>query len=275
MKKILIPIDFSKHSKGALTYALNLNQVLKAELIVFHTTHFPDEDNDKTETVLFHQKLTDKCKVFISTAIKESGLTIKPETIKHIIREGHFVVEDVLAHYAKSKFDMIIMGTHGAGGADKAFLGSSASRMLSSSPVPVLVIPPGLKFVKLQKMVYASDFSNFLKEFKKAESFALLFNCHLDVLTFRSEWRREETTTLFENTTQKLKSKNSSLISCGSMGDIAKDIQKYIKKNKPDLLIMFTAEQNIFDALFGRSRTEQISYNLKLPMLAIRKSILK
>ena len=41
------------------------------------------EDNDKTETVLFHQKLTDKCKVFISTSIKGSGLTIKPETIKH------------------------------------------------------------------------------------------------------------------------------------------------------------------------------------------------
>ena len=59
------------------------------------------------------------------------------------------------------------------------------------------------------------------------------------------------------------------------MGDIVKDIQKYIKKNKPDLLIMFTAEQNIFDTLFGGSRTEQISYNLKLPMLAIRKSILK
>jgi len=275
MKKILIPIDFSKHSKSALTYALNLNQDLKAEFIVFHTTHFPDEDNDKTETIEFHKMLTDKCKAFINTSIKESDLKIKPETIKTVVRDGHFVVEDILAHYDKTKFDIIIMGTHGAGGADKAFLGSSASRMLSSSPVPVLVIPPGLKFVKLQKMVYASDFSNFLKEFKKAESFALLFNCHLDVLTFRSEWRREEATTLFENITQKLKSKKSSLISCGSTGDIAKDIQKYIKKDKPDLLIMFTDEQNIFDALFGRSRTEQISYNLKLPMLAIRKAILK
>lgn len=38
--------------------------------------------------------------------------------------------------------DVVVVGTHGRTGLSRAFLGSVAARVVRSSPVPVLVVPP-------------------------------------------------------------------------------------------------------------------------------------
>jgi hypothetical protein len=52
-------------------------------------------------------------------------------------------------------------------------------------------------------------------------------------------------------------------------------IKKYLVKRKPQLLVMFPEDKAWFDKLFISSKTEELANQLKLPLLSIRKSIVK
>jgi nucleotide-binding universal stress UspA family protein len=50
--------------------------------------------------------------------------------------------EGIVNYVEKNAVDLIVITTHGRSGLGKFFLGSVASKVISTSPVPVLVIPP-------------------------------------------------------------------------------------------------------------------------------------
>ena len=50
--------------------------------------------------------------------------------------------EGIVNYAEKNQIDLIVMTTRGRSGLGKFFLGSVASKVISTSPVPVLVIPP-------------------------------------------------------------------------------------------------------------------------------------
>ena len=53
---------------------------------------------------------------------------------------------------------------------------------------------------------------------------------------------------------------------------ILEQLQRYIKNHKPEVLIMFPEERSLFDKLFVRSKTEELVYHTKLPLLTFRKT---
>jgi nucleotide-binding universal stress UspA family protein len=53
--------------------------------------------------------------------------------------------DGIVNYTEKNKVDLIVITTHGRSGLGKFFLGSVASKVISLSPVPVLVIPPDKK----------------------------------------------------------------------------------------------------------------------------------
>lgn len=52
-------------------------------------------------------------------------------------------------------------------------------------------------------------------------------------------------------------------------------IEKYLKERKPEIFAMFPEEKSWFDKIFISSKTEELSYQLKVPLLSIKKSIVK
>ena len=50
--------------------------------------------------------------------------------------------ETIVVSAGSGRFDLIVMGTHGRRGVKRALLGSVAERVVRSSPVPVLTVPP-------------------------------------------------------------------------------------------------------------------------------------
>lgn len=64
----------------------------------------------------------------------EAGLTVVTE-----IGEGN-PHEEILEYVSEHDIDMIIVGTHGRTGFDRAVMGSVAERVVRRSPVPVLTV---------------------------------------------------------------------------------------------------------------------------------------
>lgn len=65
-----------------------------------------------------------------------SGQGVSCDTV-HV--EDHFPAEGIIETAQARKCDLIVMASHGRRGLAKLFLGSQATRVLSASPVPVLI----------------------------------------------------------------------------------------------------------------------------------------
>jgi len=70
----------------------------------------------------------------------------KGEFIDMQVEIGRGGAAEGIVNYAeKNQIDLVVITTRGRSGLGKFFLGSVASKVISTSPVPILVIPPGKK----------------------------------------------------------------------------------------------------------------------------------
>jgi len=140
-RTILCPVDFSAHSRQALNYAALLVKRLRGKLIVIFV-----EDPllvaaaavAYADTQLI-EKSRAELRRFVERTIAPYGVTIASVTLDVVMGRPH---EEIARTAKRLKCDLIIVGAHGATGANKMMLGSTTHRVLRSSPLPVLAVPP-------------------------------------------------------------------------------------------------------------------------------------
>ena len=168
MKKIIVPIDFSKHSEYALETAAVLAKKNKAELLVLHMLEMSntiltrDGNSIQTETVFFLKLAEKRFKEFLNKPFLE-GIKVTP-----IVK--HFKVFSEVSEVAKEhNVDLIIMGSHGVSGFKEIFVGSNTERVVRHSDVPVLVVKHHPILTDFDSVVFACDFSDeIINAYKKA-----------------------------------------------------------------------------------------------------------
>ena len=139
LRRILVPIDFSRASMKALHYAIPFARQFGAELHLVHVVEpflYP-VDAEMTPLVSdnrrFLQAVERKLEK-IATKVRRLGLATRAH-----IKTGRAFRQ--ITQAAKSlKADMIILTTHGYTGLDHFLLGSTAERVIRYAPCPVLSI---------------------------------------------------------------------------------------------------------------------------------------
>jgi nucleotide-binding universal stress UspA family protein len=133
---LLVPFDGSEMSKKALTRASELSKVDGAEISVLYVIPRYEEMMDFFKTETIKKSLFQEAEKIVEGAKKlAAGLGVQ---IKAVVQEGHAgdkVVEiaDTLQH------DLIVVGTHGWRGVNKAILGSTAERIIAYASCPILI----------------------------------------------------------------------------------------------------------------------------------------
>lgn len=135
-QSLLVPFDGSESSRKALVKACRLAKVDGAEVSVLYVIPRYEEMMDffKTDSVkksLFQQaeKIVDGAKGLAAS----SGVSIKA-----VVQEGH--ADDKIVEIADTmKHDLIVVGTHGWRGVNKALLGSTAERVIARTSCPILI----------------------------------------------------------------------------------------------------------------------------------------
>jgi len=141
--RILCPIDFSELSSLALKYAAGGAKAYGAELIVFHVEQFElppyftsNQTNELTKQLKAQQR---QAKTYLRQyALKVLGPLAKELSITFALMDAH-PVDSVLAVAKKQRADLIVLGTHGRGGAKRLWLGSVAENIVRQAEVPVFV----------------------------------------------------------------------------------------------------------------------------------------
>jgi nucleotide-binding universal stress UspA family protein len=140
LKKILVPIDFSKISETALPWTGALAAPSNAEVILLHVVQkYPidyvlgRELMDKTITPLMKQS---------EAELKEMAARLRKATgpkISAVVSAGQ-PFKEICSAAKRLGADLIALTTHGYTGVRRIWLGSTAERVVRHAHCPVLVV---------------------------------------------------------------------------------------------------------------------------------------
>jgi nucleotide-binding universal stress UspA family protein len=146
-RSILVPVDYSQHSKASLEFAARLAASLGGAV---HVVHVWDRPTYASDAVLVrrpgedHLSLADLIQKNAEQDMSDflGSVTLPPGvTMTHELVSGDpagMLVEKV----KQGPHDLIVVGTHGRTGLVHLLLGSVAEKLVRLSPVPVLTVPP-------------------------------------------------------------------------------------------------------------------------------------
>lgn len=142
-KKILVALDFSPHSSGALLTAADLAVRFGAFLTLLHV-HDAAPYALSSDFELFTVEQRDRLREQIEKALaaaQQQATAAGVGNVQTRLLEG--APANVIARYAEEGgFDLIVLGTHGRRGFQHALLGSVAERVVRLAPCPVLTVRP-------------------------------------------------------------------------------------------------------------------------------------
>lgn len=129
---ILVPTDFTEVCENAVNYGAETAKKLQYKLVLLHVINSETKKELKKEN-LSKEAVIDKLKIISENIIKKSGIDVE-----YISREGSIfeIIPDVAKELGAG---FIVMGTHGKVGIQH-FTGSYAMKVVTSSPVPVIVV---------------------------------------------------------------------------------------------------------------------------------------
>jgi nucleotide-binding universal stress UspA family protein len=289
-RKILVPVDFSEHSKLAAKKAISLAQTCQATLYFLHV----GETAKKSAEVL--------CQ-FINDILPKT-----PVNIQKLVAQGT-PASMILSTARKLGADTIIMGHRGLSGLKHLVQGSVAEKVLRESLCPVLIIKktrkkltefneyvlPQLKNIEetfqLDKILVPLDFSPASKQaFRYAVSLASHYNSTIYTLTvFDKKYKeladdhKRHTTILVRGEKIQLWKEFPELLQTASYdesetrlkrilldGDPSSKIESLVQKKEIDLVIMGTNGRTGLEYFLLGSVAEKVLKSVDCPVMTIR-----
>ena len=151
IQRILVPIDFSEHSKNALKYAIPFAQKFNASIdliyVVEPTIYPADFSFGQIGFPNVEEELRTRGSNELENLMKKE---IADKVVsRKIVRTGKPFYE--INQYAlEENISLIIIATHGHSGMEHILFGSTAEKVVRKAPCPVLVVRSGEhEFVKV------------------------------------------------------------------------------------------------------------------------------
>ncbi len=159
MKRILIPVDFSKDSVNAVKYGINMANKLEANIRLIHVrtgdNYAPEFGGN--EVML---RINNQLEVWMNELLDsvKAKYYVNKGKIDWKIRKGS-VVQEISNQAKYDDTSLIVVASHGVSGFQDKFIGSNAYRLVANAPCPVIVVRHGFKFdAEIDKIVVPISF---------------------------------------------------------------------------------------------------------------------
>ena len=267
MKPIIVGTDFSEGSYMALELAVDVANRLGCDIILIWARRekllFSDEQLD-IMTNLAKDKLQELCD-------KHQG-SMKNGHIRWQITNGK-VAPAISVTAQRELATMIIIGTNGASGFEKYWIGSQAVRIVQDSPCPVLTVRQGYDFhKKLERIVVPLRVNtNSRQKVPPAASMAKAFGSEVHILGLLD--LKEEEGTLRTYVQQSIdffeREKVSYKFEIRPYSNYSDTVLNYADEIKADLLVINTEQDRIISQIFLGTNAQQIVHKSQIPVLCI------
>ncbi len=267
MKTILCPTDFSENSRHGLQYAIGFAKLINAQLLLLHVVPIPYLDRDMFIAEPMAADL-DEARRKLTEICRETAAHVPCETLA---QSG--AAADMIVKIAKDRHvDWIVIGTKGADNVPEALVGSVAAEVAQKTACPLLIIPQGVGYKAVTKMVLAADFHGTepqlltpLMEIAKltgAEVLAL----HVEPETAELTETKAIEAIRLENW---LGDVNAS-VHITVHSDVQEGIDVFVREENADMVAVIARQHGFFESLFHRSVTRMVALYTTVPTLVIR-----
>lgn len=142
LKRIVVPLDFSETSDHAFAYALELARMMNADVLAIHAYQLPYYLLPDGAFMLGPKEaaaLSSAAQQGLDAAVHKQSAEGVLLGVKLLEGPAH---TEILRFAEDRNADLIVMGTHGRTGIAHALMGSVTERIVRTSRIPVLTVPP-------------------------------------------------------------------------------------------------------------------------------------
>ncbi len=271
MISVLVPTDFSKNAYHALKYAVSMINGKSIHVILLNT----------------YQLLPSTSEMFISIddillKNSEKGLSKEIESVKTEFPNKNFSYDLIslngsLKHginqvIKEHNVDIVMMGTSGATGLEKLFIGSNASDIIKAIGKPVLILPDEESIKKLDKIVLAIDYKESVdsKMMESLRIMASINNSHIHIISIVLEGKSEEIMKISNRAAICNELKNfSHSYNLIEGSNVVESINNFVLQNKANMLAVIPHKVGFFESFFHKSVSKELVLRAQIPMMAM------
>lgn len=276
IKKILIPVDFSETSLLAIEHGRILAKMLKADVILLHC----DEKAAASHAAMDAEtEVVDKGGSGSGKRLDELASSFEKEDKVNVIsmvkkaKPSRGIVKTV----EENNIDLIVMGTHGIGGFEEFFMGSTAHKIVNLSPCPVLSVQTHASPTRFGTIVLPiDDTMQSRQKVVMALSIASAFKATVHLLGLPLDHHPEQIKKFnvkLDTVEDRIKQAGLPFVRKVIQADnVAVEVMKYSDEVKADLTVIMTDHESHLTGIFLGAFAGQIVNHSKVPVLSIRPS---
>src|SRR6185312_4329215 len=272
MKNILVPTDFSKASRNAAKYAVSLAKPFDAD-VTFINVIPPAviiDDSILASVMITQAEVLENNKQLMQEEV-EALLKRYSGKITGVVQEGF--PADIIQEMAKVKHaEIIVMGMKGKGKSNSVF-GSTTTTIIRKLPLPVFVIPEKAEYKPIDNITFASDFNAEIDmdRYTLLLELAEKFNSEILILNVQ----KRDSSLNQDKIIGKMKaslvfSKLNHQFHTINERNVEEGINKFIEKKPTNILAMVAHKHTLFERMFGKVHTKEMSYQTKIPLLVLQ-----
>ena len=273
MNHILLLTDFSKNSKNAIEYSLEL---LKGEPSTFYVLHVKSVTSFTSDDLVFasnqtiYQALIKKEKAKLTKLVSTLKKKYQNDVHKFEVIVDYDVFTDAINQAVISKkIDLVVMGTNGISETKEVIFGSNAINVIRKVNIPTLVVPDRYEYTPPKEILLTLDALDSLhgKSFKKLTEFIEKRKLYLHVLRINPLGNSSNVEVSDrDDLTTALKGKN---FKYHIIRDIPMNlvVNTYLQTNSIDMMALIVQKETFFERFFIGSSTTQISKEAMVPLL--------
>ena len=275
MKRILVPVDFSKEAECAAKVAADIARKTGSEIYLVHMLELPVTTVDPAEMnsissepqIIYFMKLAhEKFEKFIGLPFFKGVKVIESVQFQHAF-------SGIIDESEKNNIDLIVMGSQGASGLQEMFIGSNTEKVVRRSKVPVLVVKKSTEKFKVDNMVFASDFNKESKStFQRVADFANLFDAKIHLLYINTIHNFNTTKNIEKRIAEFMEDFDFDNYTTNIYNDISieKGILSYARDIDADLIALNTHGRSGLSQLFNGSIGQELADHALRPVITFK-----
>lgn len=274
MNKILVPSDFSETSENALNYAIEMANSFSSNLVLLHVNQIPISTPEfGIAAYNFADSKRESLEALNAIAKKISLAYPQISSIECYSEIGDS--SDLITEFSENNdIDLVIMGISGHGSKfKKNVFGSTSVSVSKRIEVPLMIIPPHVKYKKINNIAYACVYDAKIElsySLMKVQNLNKIFNSSLSILHVIPENHELNAQESFvDNFVESKLSTTIHKTYIITENKISEGILDFVKSHKIDVIIVEPKKHSIFHSIFYPSVTNELAFSSPVPVLTI------
>lgn len=294
-RRILVPLDGSGLAESALAAVEALGARLGSVVTLLHVLERRPPESIHGEKHLGASEEADAYVGGIAGRLRSAGLTV--ETHVHEARERD-VSGSIIQHAEEYAQDLVVLSSHGSGGLRDVLFGSIAQQVLQRGTRPILLLRPRAgepaAFALGRLLVPVHDAHEQDASLCAAATLARAFESRIDLLwvvptaatlagdeahagtllpsTMRAllDIKEEEARAALARMAAECGASGSEVVARVARGDAVREVTRYAREARPDLVILSSHGRSGFGALIEGSFAQRLAARVTCPLLLLR-----